>query len=79
MSAKVEIKTKGVRGGEFSTIKETALVVAFIDGTDFISIDSFQGAGNTYKRSDESEIEIKIADLRFKGSASDLYRLLAKQ
>jgi hypothetical protein len=76
--AKVDIKTRGVRGGEFSAIKETAHVVVFVDGADYISVDSFEGQGNSYKKRNKSQIEIQIGDAYFKGTAEELYEILKK-
>jgi hypothetical protein len=78
MTSKVEIKSRGIRGGDYSPIKETGNAVTFIDGTNYISVDSFEGQGASYKRRNKAEIEIKLGDVHWKGTANDLYELLKK-
>lgn len=77
MSAKVEIKTKGVRGGEFSAIKETAQAVVFVDDSIFISVDSFEGQGKTYKRREKAEIYIGLKNGNWIGTAEELDVILS--
>ena len=76
MSAKVEIKTRGVKGGEFSQIKETAEVVVFVDDEIFISVDSFEGQGKTYKRRDKAEIHIGLKNSNWIGTIEELEVLI---
>lgn len=76
--ATVEFKTRGVKGGDFSQIKKTANAVVFVDGVSYISVDSFNGRGDSYSQREHSEITISIADVSWKGTADDLYELLRK-
>lgn len=77
MSAQINLKTTGVRGGSPSWHENKGRVVTFVDGQDFIAVDAFEGFGKTYKRRAKSEIEINIGKTVWRGTKEQLARLIA--
>lgn len=67
----LDLKVTGVRGGNASWIEDKGSVVVFVDGSDYISVDAFQGRGNEYKRREECEIQIVIDSRIWKGTKDE--------
>lgn len=79
--ATLSLKLRGVKGGEPKWIDKMGSVNCFIDYSDYqkIYIDSFQGAGDSYKRREESLITIiKDQELIFEGTFTELVEKLSK-
>lgn len=73
MSAKINLKITGVRGGFPSYSENKGRVTTFVDNNDdFIAVDAFQGMDKTYKRREESEIEICIGGVTWRGTKAEL-------
>ena len=80
--ATLNIKTQGKRGGTPNYKEDIAYASLFINSQDCISIDMFEGYGETYKRREQEEINITIfGEELFTGTRQELHELLvtAKQ
>lgn len=84
MSAKINLKVTGVKGGEPSYSENKGRVVSFVGGEttnsqeDYICIDAFEGFGESYKRRNECEIEVSIGGKKWVGTPSELIEKLTK-
>ena len=80
--ATLNIKTQGKRGGNPQYKEDIGYATLFLNSQDYISIDVFEGYGETYKRREQEEINITIfGEELFTGTRQELHELLvaAKQ
>jgi hypothetical protein len=84
----LQIYVQGVRGGNGETKRAGYTQLTVVDGTDFmyspcnlISVDTFEGRGQTYKQREKAEVFIKFADdnTYWKGTFDELKDLIKKQ
>lgn len=84
MSAKINLKVTGVRGGSPSYQENKGQIVSFVGGSennsheDYISVDAFEGFGDSYKRRENCEIEVSIGGKTWKGTPNELIEKLTK-
>lgn len=76
--ANLNLKIWGIRGNAAQYTQNKGKVVAFIDNTNaYISVDAFDGMGQTYQRRDNCEIEIyDNHEFVFKGTFKELIERL---
>ena len=75
--ANLSIKTQGVRGGEPKFQENIAASTLFLHSEDRISVDVFEGQGNSYKRREREVIEIyENGKLLFSGNRYELFDIL---
>lgn len=76
--SKLSLSTIGVKGCTTKRTENIGKVAVDIDNSqDYISIDAFEGQGQTYKRRELSEVEIsQSGDVIFKGTFTDLCKKL---
>lgn len=80
MESRISCKTIGVKGGSPKYKENMRLVCTFIDGSDdYISIDGFQGNGDSYKRREKSLITIHIGGFSFEGTKDELENKFMKE
>lgn len=80
MNRNIQIETQGVKGGNTKTQKVGYLMVCLRHDQDRITIDDFEGQGNTYKQRELQKIEvIQNGKVLFSGSKYDLFEILTKQ
>lgn len=76
MSKNITITTTGVRGGESQT-KTTGKVEVTDHEEEFhVSVDAYEGRGNSYKEREEIEVHIQIGNEVFRGTVKELKKLL---
>lgn len=62
MSATIDLKVIGVRGGEPKWESNKGRIVVFGDTGSFVSFDAFDGQGPSYKRREKVCVEVSIPD-----------------
>ena len=78
--ATLNIKTQSKKGDNPKYKEDISFAALFLHDMDLISIDVFEGAGDTYKRREQEEIKIIIfGEELFTGTRSELYELLSKK
>ena len=78
--ATLNIKTQNKKGGNPQYKEDISFAALFLHNQDLISIDVFEGAGDTYKRREQEEIKIIIfGEELFTGTRGELYELLSNK
>lgn len=78
--ATLNIKTQNKKGGDPQYKEDLGYGVLFLNSQDHISIDVFEGAGDTYKRREQEEIIIVIfGEELFRGTRQELFEKLSNK
>jgi hypothetical protein len=74
----LSLKTQGIRGGTPQYKEKVGSITAFLrHSEDRIVIDDFTGSGNTYKKREQTLIEIyDNGQLLFAGTKQELFEIL---
>lgn len=72
------VKTQGIKGGNPQYKENLGLVTTFIGHSeDFISVDNFEGQGDSYKKREMTEIKIvQNGTVLFQGDKYELFEKL---
>jgi len=62
MSATIDLKVTGVRGGQPQITFNRGRVVVFTDSDTYIAIDAFDGQGDSYKRREIALVQVVVPD-----------------
>lgn len=76
MSKNIELKTTGVRGGSPKHTTTGKVEVTDHEEEFHVSVDAYEGRGNSYKEREEIEVHIQIGDEVFRGTVKELKELL---
>lgn len=77
MNKELTITTQGVKGGNTKTHKVGYILAELRHDQDRITIDDFEGSGNTYKQRELSRIEIiQNGKVLFSGNKYELFDIL---
>lgn len=77
MADNIQIETQGVKGGKTKTQKVGYLLACLRHDQDKITINDFEGQGNTYKQRELQWIEIiHNGKLLFAGNKYELFEIL---
>ena len=80
MASFINIQTQGIRGNAISKTERKGSVMVIVDDTENrISIDSYSGNGDTYKRRSKALINIVMGDDIFSGTIAELKEKLFKK
>lgn len=79
--AYINVKIQGVRGGDSRWSENKGRVELFVDNgsdswNDFISVDAFEGRGDSYKRRSQSLIRVLIQGNEWLGTIDELSKKL---
>jgi hypothetical protein len=73
----IEIYTQGIKGGNVKNQKVGYVLIELRHDQDKISIDDFEGSGDTYKQREQQKIEvIQNGEVLFSGSKYELFDIL---
>ena len=78
MKAILNIHIQGVKGENYKSLNNKGCSVSTIDNKGTITIDSFEGQGNTYRRRLNSLIEIQQDTVKWTGTFEELINKLTK-
>jgi hypothetical protein len=85
MEAKMDFNVTGVRGGNAVFNENKGKITVFVDHTysntynDLISVDAFEGYGESYKRREKCLVQIQFeGNLIFHGTMEELKNKLSK-
>ena len=75
----IHLETQGVRGGNTKTQKVGYVIACLRHDQDRITIDDFEGRGDTYKQRESQHIEIvQNGEVLFSGTKYELFDILKK-
>ena len=78
MKTNLNIKFQGVKGGNIQYLENKGKASIFFDSNS-ITVDAFEGKGDTYKKRDELLIKIIIdGEFEFIGTSAQLKKMLAQ-
>jgi len=73
----ISLTTQGIRGGETKSQKAGFVLIELRQDQDRITVDDFEGRGETYKQREMLKIEIiQNGDVLFSGSKYELFEIL---
>jgi hypothetical protein len=73
----IHLETQGIKGGNTKTQKVGYVVIGLRSLTDIITVDDFEGQGESYKQRKEQKIEIvENGKLLFSGNKKELFDIL---
>jgi hypothetical protein len=73
----IHLETQSIKGGKTKVQKVGFVVIGLRTLTDLISIDDFEGHGDTYKQREHQKIEIvENSKLLFSGTKHELFEIL---
>lgn len=76
MANKIKIETTGVRGGASKNATTGKVEVSHFDEEFHVTVDCYEGRGNSYKEREEIEVHIQIGNDVFRGTVDELKELL---